>query len=641
MPTTVQTNPDPSRDTRLENDLPQVVVPGRAAQIGDSITVRLAGDRIKVTLLGFVDPAVVDNPGIDTLLDSLPDGPNVDDLLVESTTSPYTRYAAVQLKVRNLDAPLSGQIRIVHVGLSGVLIDTNGQEYPAGMASIKGSPSPVPPQRGEPSSAGSIAVRLPEEALPDSYVLSYSGTRVAAWRLLFEPSVQNSEPTAREGSGEIIPLQILKRGVEHWNRWRKINPLADINLEDADLRRMNLEGVNLSGVNLRNASFQDAHLTDADLREAFAQGAMFNGAKMANCNLAGAQLAGAGFSGAYAESASFRRADLTSAFFQNVNAISADFSGADLRGVEASEAGFAYAKFVKSDLGGAKLLGAVMIETDLRGANLTDAVMNDAYLSQANLSAATLYRCSLVEGNLHGADLTGAEVRDSDLSLASLVSAKLDATLFSNCRIYGIAAWNIVGQPKLQKELIITPTDEGRLIVNDLEIAQFIYLLLNYKRLQTVFNAMTDRGVLLLGRFGGGGIEVLRQLAERLRADGYIPIIFEFERPEDRNLTETVQTLVGLSRFVIVDLSGPSVPQELTATVPHFKVPFVPILEKGSYPYSMFADLLECDWVLKPIVDFTDLPSLLADLPTKIVAPAEERVVARQAVLRQLFSREK
>src|SRR5262249_960667 len=109
MPTAVQTNPDPSRDTRLENDLPQVVVPGRAAQIGGSITVRLGGDRIKVTLLGFVDPAVVDNPGIDTLFDSLRDGPNVDDLLVESTTSPCTRYAAVQLKVRNLDVPISGK----------------------------------------------------------------------------------------------------------------------------------------------------------------------------------------------------------------------------------------------------------------------------------------------------------------------------------------------------------------------------------------------------------------------------------------------------------------------------------------------------------------------------------------------------
>jgi hypothetical protein len=56
-------------------------------------------------------------------------------------------------------------------------------------------------------------------------------------------------------------------------------------------------------------------------------------------------------------------------------------------------------------------------------------------------------------------------------------------------------------------------------------------------------------------------------------------MIFDFDRPDSRNYTEMVKILVGLSRFVIVDLSGPSVPQELYATIPHFKIPFVPIGE--------------------------------------------------------------
>src|SRR5215472_6384498 len=79
----------------------------------------------------------------------------------------------------------------------------------------------------------------------------------------------------------------------------------------------------------------------------------------------------------------------------------------------------------------------------------------------------------------------------------------------------------------------------------------------------------------------------------------YLPIIFDFDRPRDRNYTETVKTLVGLSRFVIVDMSGPSVPQELYATVPHFKIPFIPIIEEGRPVYAMFADLLEYPWVLR------------------------------------------
>jgi len=68
-------------------------------------------------------------------------------------------------------------------------------------------------------------------------------------------------------------------------------------------------------------------------------------------------------------------------------------------------------------------------------------------------------------------------------------------------------------------------------------------------------------------------------------------MIFDFDRPENRDYTETVKTLIGLSSFVIVDLSGPSVPQELYATVPHFDIPFIPIIQRGRNACSMFHDL--------------------------------------------------
>src|SRR5258708_38478353 len=106
------------------------------------------------------------------------------------------------------------------------------------------------------------------------------------------------------------------------------------------------------------------------------------------------------------------------------------------------------------------------------------------------------------------------------------------------------------------------------------------------KKCGDVFNGVKERGVLILGRFGGGGLEVLQAIAAKLREEKYLPIIFDFERPQDRNYTETVKTLAGLARFIIADLSGPSVPQELYATVPHFKIPFVPIIEASRKPYS-------------------------------------------------------
>jgi hypothetical protein len=118
----------------------------------------------------------------------------------------------------------------------------------------------------------------------------------------------------------------------------------------------------------------------------------------------------------------------------------------------------------------------------------------------------------------------------------------------------------------------------------------------------------------------------------------YIPIICDFDRPESRDLSETVKTLVGLSRFVIVELSGPSVPQELSFNVPFFKIPFALIQRKGTQPWSMLTDLLAYPWVLPP-VEFEDTANLLELLPAKIIEPAEDRAKARQEQLNQLFNR--
>src|SRR5260370_38796978 len=98
-------------------------------------------------------------------------------------------------------------------------------------------------------------------------------------------------------------------------------------------------------------------------------------------------------------------------------------------------------------------------------------------------------------------------------------------------------------------------------------------------------------------------------------------MIFDFDRPENRDYTETVKTLIGLSSFVIVDLSGPSVPQELYATVPHFAIPFVPIIEAGRKVHSMFRDLFKYPWVFPPVT-FTDKEQLLEVLPSSIIEPA-------------------
>jgi hypothetical protein len=65
--------------------------------------------------------------------------------------------------------------------------------------------------------------------------------------------------------------------------------------------------------------------------------------------------------------------------------------------------------------------------------------------------------------------------------------------------------------------------------------------------------------VLLLGRFTEGRIVALERLREELRAGGYLPIVFNFDKPTTSDFTETVRLLAGPSKFVIADITDPEV----------------------------------------------------------------------------------
>jgi hypothetical protein len=132
--------------------------------------------------------------------------------------------------------------------------------------------------------------------------------------------------------------------------------------------------------------------------------------------------------------------------------------------------------------------------------------------------------------------------------------------------------------------------------------------------------------VLLLGRFTEGRIQILERLREKLRSLGFVPMVFNFDKPQTKDFTETVRLLANLSRFVIVDITNPrSTPLELQATVSDYMVPFVPILEQGQEPFAMFVDLQnKYDWVLDGIV-YPSVDRLIEVLEDKIVRPAEAK----------------
>jgi hypothetical protein len=104
-------------------------------------------------------------------------------------------------------------------------------------------------------------------------------------------------------------------------------------------------------------------------------------------------------------------------------------------------------------------------------------------------------------------------------------------------------------------------------------------------------------------------------------------MVFNFDKPETKDFTETVRLLASLSKFVIIDITNPrSAPLELQATVPDYMVPFVPILQHGEEPFSMFVDLQnKYDWVLQPVVGYPSVDRLIEVLEDKVVRPAEAK----------------
>jgi len=329
--------------------------------------------------------------------------------------------------------------------------------------------------------------------------------------------------------------------------------------------------------------------------------------------------------------------DLNMTWLANLNLRGANLSGAWLKGANCVQTSFGQANLQGAHMAKASLLQAFLVESDFSHADLSGAVLHDANLTSANFSHANLRGANLSYAHINHASMSHADLTGADLSCATFVACNLDDAILTGCRVYGVSTWDTSLARAKQDQLIVTRQGQPTVRVDNLDLAQFVYLLLENQRLRSVFETMGQKAVLVLGRFGDGGLDVLHEVAASLRDAEYVPMIFEFQRPENRSLTETVRTLAGLARFVVVDLSGPSVPHELASTVPLLRIPFVPIMEAGRHPYAMFADLLEPDWVLKDILEFTSPADLRQQIPEKVIKPAEKLVLVRQRKLRRIF----
>jgi hypothetical protein len=219
---------------------------------------------------------------------------------------------------------------------------------------------------------------------------------------------------------------------------------------------------------------------------------------------------------------------------------SSSFVGADLRGADLSEANLSRVQFSGTDLSRANFMS-----TDLTGAHSFEG----ADLRWANLSEANLSGVNLRYAGLDDADLTGANLRGADLSFARLVNTDFTRADLTGCRVFGVSAWRLKVVRAKQQILVITQKsmestqpDEPKITVDNIEVAQFIYLMLHNQKIRDVIDTITSKAVLILGRFTDERKAVLDALREELRKRDYLPILFDFEPSKARDITETHTT---------------------------------------------------------------------------------------------------
>ncbi len=231
---------------------------------------------------------------------------------------------------------------------------------------------------------------------------------------------------------------------------------------------------------------------------------------------------------------------------------------------------------------------------DFSGITLEGVDVYKAFAESLNIRNAVIRNVTFEEGDFSRADFTNCHFINTRFNKTIFTDANFDHATFENCNlnrvnltnanfhvdsiketvVYGISAWDLKTSPtSKQSKLVIEKTygfysdiiAEGRIpmMVDDIELAQFIYYLTNHKKLRETINVMNSRSVLLLGRFKNGGLERLYTIREWLLDRNYLPMIFDFERPDSMDLVEVITTMGGLSKFIIADLSGPFVDTEL------------------------------------------------------------------------------
>lgn len=285
-----------------------------------------------------------------------------------------------------------------------------------------------------------------------------------------------------------------------------------------------------------------------------------------------------------------------------------NLSCTNLSRITARNSFFIDCSFEGSDINFSDLCFSFFQRCNFSESSLAVTKIGSAEFHFCDFTRADLSYCSAEETNF-----SGSMFISTVLSNMSLVKTNFTDATIDQARVYGISAWDLRLEGSRQSNIYIE--EEGTSItVPTIELAQFISLLVNNSKLRDVIDTITSKVVLILGRFTEDRKETLDSIKEALQSRGYLPVLFDFGGPNNRDITETIITLASLAKFVVADISSPkSIPQELTAIIPQFpSLPVQPVIERSQTEYGMFEHWNRYPWVLSKIeYDESDIQSLV------------------------------
>ncbi len=171
-------------------------------------------------------------------------------------------------------------------------------------------------------------------------------------------------------------IEILKKGIGFWNKWREENTHLIPDLRDVHLKNRNLNHINLSFADLRRFHLTESQISWANFHNTLLIRAELTNSIINKTDFSNSQIMSANFCQSKLRGSNFRRSDLSRTDFKFAQLRDTDLSFVILNNADLSDA----------DLAGSSLNNTVFNNTILQNCNFDFSFLNETSFNNVDLS---------------------------------------------------------------------------------------------------------------------------------------------------------------------------------------------------------------------------------------------------------------